>query len=142
MKENTQPAAFSFDRYIVRKFSFNQPLEDQNEISIDFEPIGEYDISMSVFKLTLNFTASYGPKRENTLLELEIEGYFKFHEVAEKEAIPEYFYSNSIAILFPYLRAFLTTTTSVANTKPLILPTLNLSSLAVPLKQNTKISTA
>ena len=64
---------------------------------------------------------------------------FKFSNVHSIEEIPEYFYNNSIAIVFPYLRAFITTLTSVAGIKPLILPTLNLTNLSAQLKVSTKV---
>ena len=47
------------------------------------------------------------------------------------------FISNSIAILFPYVRAFVSTLTLQANIKPILLPTLNLSSLQDILRENT-----
>lgn len=51
--------------------------------------------------------------------------------------MPSYFYRNSIAIVFPYIRAFISTVTLQANIPPIILPTMNLTSLEIPLKQNT-----
>ncbi|EXZ22215.1 pretranslocase subunit SecB family protein, partial [Bacteroides fragilis str. S13 L11] len=51
--------------------------------------------------------------------------------------IPNFFYPNSIAILFPYVRAFVSTLTLQANIKPILLPTLNLSSLQDTLRENT-----
>ncbi|QJB42780.1 protein-export chaperone SecB [Chitinophaga oryzae] len=44
-----------------------------------------------------------------------------------------------MALVFPYLRAFITTLTSVANLNPLILPTYNLSNLGTQLKERTTI---
>ncbi|CAM4366664.1 hypothetical protein AQBE111736_13510 [Aquirufa beregesia] len=42
-----------------------------------------------------------------------------------------------MAILFPYLRAFISLVTLQINIPPLILPTLNLSSLEADLRKNT-----
>ncbi|MBK7039827.1 MAG: protein-export chaperone SecB [Bacteroidetes bacterium] len=55
--------------------------------------------------------------------------------------IPTFFYKNCIAIIFPYLRAFLSTLTLQANVKPLILPLMNLSGLEKPLIENTVLIT-
>lgn len=139
MKENTSQASFSFQTYLIRKFSFFQPESEQTVLSIDFSPVGEYDSAKNVYKLTLSFRARYGEKNDKDLIDLIAEGHFKFSDKTSKEDIPDYFYSNSIAILYPYIRAFVSTITAVSNTKPLVLPTLNLASLAEPLKMNTKV---
>ena len=55
------------------------------------------------------------------------------------EDIPEYFYPNSIAIIFPYIRAFVSTLSLQANVKPIVLPTINLIGLTNELKENTSI---
>lgn len=65
---------------------------------------------------------------------------FQFSEdVIDIEDIPTYFYANSIAIVFPYLRAFISSLTIQANLKPMILPTMNLTSLSSPLKENVTV---
>jgi preprotein translocase subunit SecB len=139
MKENPTPAAFSFQSHLIRKVSFSQPLLNQETVSIEFEPSGEYKPKEGVYKLMLRFYGNYGEKNEHTLIDLVSEGYFKFDKNIPFEEIPDYFFPNSIAILYPYLRAFVTTFTSVANMKALVLPTLNLNSLSRPLKENTTI---
>lgn len=49
------------------------------------------------------------------------------------------FYANSIAIVFPYIRAFISTVTLQANlVSPILLPTMNLTSLGERLMNNTK----
>lgn len=45
-----------------------------------------------------------------------------------------------MAILFPYIRAFVSTVTLQANVMPILLPTVNLSSLESRLRENTKES--
>ena len=52
-------------------------------------------------------------------------------------SIPSFFYKNAIAIMFPYVRAFISTLTLQANTKLLNLGLMNLSSLEKPLIENT-----
>ncbi len=62
---------------------------------------------------------------------------FEFEDKINFEDIPSYFYINSIAILFPYVRAFVSTVTLQANIPPIVLPTMNISSLGKPLKEST-----
>jgi preprotein translocase subunit SecB len=64
-------------------------------------------------------------------------GIFKFENSINFEEIPDYFYRNCIAILFPYVRAYLSIVTTQANVPGIMLPTMNLSSLEKTLRQNT-----
>ena len=64
-------------------------------------------------------------------------GTFDFENVNKIEDIPSFFYRNSIAILFPYVRAYISLVTNQANIPALVLPTMNLVSLEKPLKENT-----
>jgi len=78
-------------------------------------------------------------KDANPFINVRCNGVFKFTNVSSLEEIPSYFYRNSVAILFPYLRAYISIITNQANTPPLVLPTMNLVSLEKPLKENTII---
>ncbi len=72
------------------------------------------------------------------MIKIIVEATFNFPESPGFADLSPYFYQNSIAIIFPYIRAFATALTAMANVNPIILPTMNLSSLEEPLKQNTK----
>jgi len=62
---------------------------------------------------------------------------FDFDDDAKEAGIPDYFYKNSIAIVYPFIRSFISSLTLQANVKLILLPTMNLSSLEAPLKENT-----
>jgi len=55
------------------------------------------------------------------------------------ETIPDYFFANSIAIIFQKVGAFVSTLTAVANLTSLILPELNLGFLANKLREKPKL---
>ncbi|MEO8406565.1 MAG: hypothetical protein ABI480_18280 [Chitinophagaceae bacterium] len=131
-------AGFNLDHYKITRFSFNENATDAEAITVKFEPAGKYNPNTGIFILSSNFQASYGEK-ETELISATMESHFKFEMPVQQTEIPEYFYRNSIAIVFPYLRAFVSTLTSVANAKPLILPVMNLSALDEPLRLNTTI---
>lgn len=139
MSEITPTAAFSFTGHKVKKFTLTVPDIEPENVAVDFDPSGEYDANTGIYKLILVFSARYGEKNENVFANITAEGYFRLDGKPSFEDVAPYFYANSIAILFPYLRAFVTVLTSVGNIKPLILPTLNLGSLAIPLKENTVV---
>jgi preprotein translocase subunit SecB len=70
-------------------------------------------------------------------VEVECVGFFSFENVNSFDEIPDFFYRNCIAILFPFVRAYISMITVQANVPGIMLPTLNLTSLEAALKQNT-----
>lgn len=56
-----------------------------------------------------------------------IVGIFEFDDDISAELKGTFFNSNAPAIIFPYLRAYVTTLTGLSGIQPMILPTLNLS---------------
>lgn len=129
-------AAFSLDNYRFEKVNIDFSKRTSNSLDIAFSPSGRFISNESVFELKFKFSAHNGEVGE-AFVEVECVALFKFEENLQFENIPTYFYRNSIALIFPYMRAFISTVTLQANIPPIIVPTMNLSSLETPLKENT-----
>ncbi len=131
-------AAFSLEIYSFNRVNINFDANTRDELQIEFRPSGLFkqSESESLYELKIVFTAADKDKQKH-MVEIECNATFKFASKIEFNEIPSYFYSNSIAIIFPYIRAFISTVTLQANYQPLVLPTMNLSSLADPLRENT-----
>lgn len=144
MKE-AKKAAFSFEKYQIKKFAYDDASEDfGNSLSIGFHPSGVYFESSGKFVLSLKFEARLESSQEgvedHTLVKAELEASFIFQQGLPFNEIPSYFYRNSLGIVFPYLRAFISTLTfQAAVHKPIVLPILNLVDLEMPFKENTII---
>lgn len=136
MKEVTK-GAFSFIAHKIKEFHLVEPPINESELSINFDASGIYHSNSSEYTLQFIFKAVLTNTPEVSFISATVEATFKFDNVKVGDEIPEYFYVNAIAIVFPYLRAFITTLTSVANLKPLVLPTYNLSNLSTLLKEKT-----
>jgi preprotein translocase subunit SecB len=68
---------------------------------------------------------------------LVLKATFSFDQDLELKDIPDYFYRNSLGIIYPYLRAFVSTITFQANLKPpMILPLFNLTELERSFREN------
>ena len=79
-------------------------------------------------------------KETNTdVIRVSCEATFTFGDSVSINDIPDYFYPNSLAIIFPYVRAFVSTITLQANIQPVVLPTINLMGLTESLKSQTEI---
>ncbi len=126
---------YKFDKVIL-DFALLSPGQD---LEIALEPSGKFYPEDGLFNLTFTFAAR-AAGQEDLAIYVSCVADYKFENVRELAEIPEYFYANSIAILFPYIRAFVSTLTLQANVKPLVLPTYNISPLKDNLIQNTTVA--
>ncbi|MBR6250728.1 MAG: protein-export chaperone SecB [Bacteroidales bacterium] len=129
-------ARFRLVDYKFTRASFDfVSLNKEGAWNINIEPSGIYDEAHHTYKLTFDFDAKIG---EQTSLSVKCVANYEFERSLENNEIPEYFYANSIAIVFPYIRAFISTITLQANMPALVMPTYNLSSLKEKLRDNTR----
>lgn len=122
-KENTKTARFRMQGYLITNTTIRLT---GNEIGEDMEfgiaPEGVFDESKKLFLLTLNVVAK--DKEQNLDLSLTIKGMFEYDTDDMNELIP-YISMNAPAIMFPYIRAYISNITALGGTQPIILPTLN-----------------
>ncbi|QPH38683.1 protein-export chaperone SecB [Pedobacter endophyticus] len=131
-----QSASFQLRDYQFIKVDLNNSSIKNNDINISFDVAGIYFPQKNNYELTFKSSAR-SEGEEMSFISVTCLANFSFDNVGSLEEIPDYFYQNAIAIVFPYLRAFISLITTQANVRPVILPTLNLSQLTTPLKGNT-----
>lgn len=139
-KSKLKKAAFRLKNFKVTKFNFDftEKELDFESIVVGFLPRGEFVKKDSTFNLYIKFHA-FDEDSEENIFTAEIVGFFTFKEVEAFDDIPTFFYKNAIAILYPFLRAFVSNITLQANIgHTLILPTMNLSSLEAKLIDSTE----
>ncbi len=132
-----QKAAFSVINYQFTKVEIDITNHKSNELSLSFDTSGVYSKEDSSYELTFAVSVFNESEKDNPFVMVQCKGVFSFENVASLEEIPDFFYKNSIAILFPYVRAYVSLVTTQANVPGVILPTLNLSSLEDKLRSNT-----
>lgn len=131
-------AVFSLIDYSIIKAVLNlEDIPTECTFDLDFSPSGLYQQDERRYILLLIFKAKYGNNVE--AINIKVKAIYQFKENLSINEIPPYFYSNSIAIIFPYIRAFVSTITLQANIAPIVLPTLNISALESVLKSNTTV---
>lgn len=128
-------AAFSFSNFKVPSFSYQESENQETELKLSFSPSGKYYSEKGIFELSLKLQG-IDEKTDSKIIQVNSVASFKFSEQLPFEKIPDYFYVNSIAILFPYLRSFVSTLTLQANTGIIMLDLMNLTSLKEALKEN------
>lgn len=128
--------------FALQNFKFNKVNMDlsdvDNNLNIELIPSGKFDKKLKLYTLSFLFKAT-NQNGSFVFISIECNAIFNFKNVENFEDIPDFFYPNSIAIVFPYVRAFISSVTIQANIKPIVLPTYNLSSLKDELKQRTVI---
>lgn len=135
-----ESAKFSFDNHIFTDFEIHTQ-NATDELTLQLHPNGVFDAENKVFSLQIDFRImSENNEPENLFVAVRCLAKFTFEEtVRNLNEIPVYFYANSIAIVYPYLRAFVSTLTIQSNTRPIVLPIMNLTTLGKDLEKNTRI---
>ncbi|MFI3262097.1 MAG: protein-export chaperone SecB [Rikenellaceae bacterium] len=133
---NTQIASFSITNYLFDYVSMDLSKKGNDNLQLNFNTSGLFYEEQSMFELTF-FVTVKSEDKENAFVSIQCKGHFVFHNKISFTDIPDYFYGNCIAILFPYVRSYISIISTQANIKGIILPTLNLSSLQSKLRNNT-----
>ena len=132
----TKTSTFQFKGYrIERSLIELKSAEIGENFSISFDSKAIINKAESVFQLSL--TAYIKDKEDTINIEVDIVSFFEFNSQIEKSQLDKLFFMNAPAIIFPYLRSYITTLTVLSGIDPVILPTLNLSALGKELEQNT-----
>lgn len=121
-------SVLSFKNYVVENIEFNTNFEcsgKQQEITYDLD--SEYSIEENSFILHLEIIIF--PEAEKNdypfTMRVKIAGLFEINSQIDEDAQKNLIEKNSIAILFPYLRALISVYSSNANIGNLILPPIN-----------------
>ncbi|MBQ8537185.1 MAG: protein-export chaperone SecB [Clostridia bacterium] len=121
-------SSIQFENYVVTKMNYAICPErkiEKGEIQLD--PV--FDISIQsmtdeVFLVTMN--VKIGSEEDSKMpfvAEVELVGKFKTKNVQDAESAMR---TNGLAILYPYVRATLSSLTLAANRPPVVLPTINI----------------
>ena len=132
----TKSSSFQFKGYRIERSVIElKAVEIGENFSISFNPKGIINKAESSFQL--NLTIYIKDKEDAINIEVSVVSFFVFDNQIAKNQLEKFFYMNAPAIIFPYLRSYITTLTVLSGIDPIILPTLNLSALGKELEKNT-----
>lgn len=121
-------SALIFERYVVNKVSFvrNEKYDLEQKTSIQFSITKNVRKTENKMEVTLSTRVFENAEENNYPFEMEVQvtGYFVIENESEIDFEP-----NAIAILYPYIRAIVSTYTANANVNALILPPININNL-------------
>jgi preprotein translocase subunit SecB len=131
-------SSFQFKNFKIKKSFFeveDQDQSDPSKFSLTIAPSGVFEKSSGEFKLYLNINI----KNNELNISINTEGVFEFKDnIDDSTIISNYLFVNAPAIIFPYIRAYIGTLTTLSGGKAIILPTMNLVSLRDDLEENTE----
>lgn len=118
-----------FKQYIVNEITFKNNLNFKSasdNISVDLDITPKIKINGNEMIISLVTSIFKESEKNNYPFEMliDISGYFY-----TKDDNPQRFQANAIAILYPYVRAIVSTYTASANIPPLILPAINVNAM-------------
>ena len=122
---------------IIRSLIERNDKNASKKVSLDFLPKGFINKTESNFQLHLDVRI----EDENKAFKIEITAIanYVFEKKESLDALNKFFFINAPALLFPYLRAYISTLTNLSGFEPVNLPTLNMSMLGEDLEKNTTV---
>lgn len=126
-------ANFRLNGYKIIESSIilSEDTTDDNNLQISIEQtFGDFsDKKNYIHRLTVNIQ-----NKENSIsIRVKAIGYFEFDSIIE-DKMQTFAKQNAPAILFPYIRAHISAITGLSGILPIIIPTINLSSVAFIIK--------
>lgn len=122
-----QIAKFRFIKYRILESSIKTNLaqDSASQLSVNFkQTVG---VDEGNHKMRLLFDTEIADEKKNIEIMVKAEGFFEFEQGLPEEQKERFFKINAPAILFPYVRAYISTLTALSGINPITLPTLNLS---------------
>lgn len=121
-------STLQFLHYDVNKIQFiNNPDYEAQEVEVDLEFDSAIERSEEYIAQKVSIEV-FPNGLENGMpfqLQIDLTGHFRLVDGAEKMETKN-IETNTLAILFPYVRSLVTTITANANVPPLVLPPLNI----------------
>lgn len=122
---------FKITRSLIERKSDNS----SKKISLEFSPKGIINESKANFQLELEVKIE--DENKSFLIDILALANYSFENGAAN--ISDLFYVNAPALLFPYIRAYISTLTNLSGFEAINLPTLNLTKVGDDLKNNISI---
>lgn len=124
MNKKVKKARFRFVEYLFKETSIKLTGEDiSDDVEFGIEPNGIFEEDNKMFILTLNVLVK--DKKSSLEVKMTVTGKFEYETNDIQELVP-YLGFNAPAIMFPYIRAYITNITALGGMSPIILPTLNM----------------
>ncbi|MDE6291770.1 MAG: protein-export chaperone SecB [Muribaculaceae bacterium] len=128
--EQAKNANFRFVSYLIKDLSLSlKDFVSTDEISLNLELNATVPSNGEDLQPQLEIVVDMQDKVGDFSLKMRIVGSFEADENVESQQLNAFIALNAPAILFPYIRAFISSITAQAGIQPIIIPTVNLYGL-------------
>lgn len=133
--QSEKQTSFQFKAFRIVKSSIERKEGKLNSgLNLNFDPRGQINKKEKKFHLTLGVDI----EDEDKIFQVSVVAVGEYTFVPNEDAnLDNFFFLNAPAILFPYIRAYISTLTNLSGFSPINLPTLNMEGLKEVLKKNT-----
>lgn len=133
--DNIKGSDFCFVGYKIKHSEININGDISNDASLKVHIVPKGQKSKEEFILTLNITIK-DEVGESVNINIIVDGHFKFRENIDINQLGRFFTVNAPAIIFPYIRGYISMLSSLSGITPILLPTLNLQQVGLELAGN------
>lgn len=137
--EQIKNSPFRLESFTIVESHIIRNSEVLGDVDVKINPIGLLNRKAQTFNLALEVEV-----KDASSLSININciGAFKFKSELEEKDLSNYFLVNAPALIFPYVRSYISALTALSGLNAINLPVMNLSSMKELLKNNiTDIST-
>jgi preprotein translocase subunit SecB len=136
--ENIPVSEFKFETFFIREsFIKRDPFSKSGNYNIDIIPNAVIDRKNQVYQLDLTVNITNETKCFSA--SVSAVGLFKYNDTMQQDILDNYFLVNAPAIIYPYIRAYVSTLTGFSGIKSINLPLMNLTGIIPVLKEKTTI---
>lgn len=137
MDKNRKPG-ISFDNIILKElfFSRKEGFSDRPEMNMHLTSSASY--SKDEDKLTYELSCEVKDSKEYFNIKCTMIGFFSVIKGQENMGLKEYSNLNAPALIFPYIREIIASTTTRAGIPSVVIPPTNLNLLKRPADDNTE----
>lgn len=125
-------SGFQFNGFKVIKSLIEIKGQGSEELNLEIEPKAILNNQEDIFILEMHVVVI--DKTGNINIEIIVEG--EYNIVHRDENLKSFLLTNAPAIIFPYIRAYITSLTALSGTTTITLPTMNLKGLKEKLERN------
>ncbi|MEZ0607675.1 protein-export chaperone SecB [Fibrella sp. WM1] len=129
----TVRSTFQFIDFLVVESHLSLRRADEYDFQLSIIPSGEIHSSTGQFELRLQVEAT--DANQQAEIKVVTLATFTYANIPEPQS-SKFLTENAPAIVFPYIRAYISTLTTQAGIDPIVLPTMNLSGMADLLQQH------
>src|ERR1700679_1942408 len=107
--EAVKTSSFKLTQFIVKEFNITREAVKQGKVEFGLKPSGVIDDNSKIFKLILEVSCKDTTGSFN--INLTAFGFFEFKDEKSADTLSNYFYINAPALIFPYIRAYISSVT-------------------------------